>query len=184
MSGQSMYLKTLVKDVIDNSEASDWKAAVDEWEITDVEEDENLEESCICGKDGLRYLFTIKNTLNGKVLYPIGSSCIKKFGRDELADEVNVKERMFKLLHAVEENQFLELSSKYFSRKLLKYLYDSGAFAPTKWNGFDPEKDYQFMLDMFNKKDVSEKQNKKATAIILNSIKPFLQGKLADKVKK
>lgn len=40
------------------------------------------------------------------------------------------------------------------------------------------------MLDMFNKRSRSEKQDKKATAIILNSIKPFLQAQLAEKVRK
>lgn len=39
------------------------------------------------------------------------------------------------------------------------------------------------MLDMFNKRKRTEKQDKKATAIILGSIKPFLQVELAGKVK-
>jgi hypothetical protein len=37
---------------------------------------------------------------------------------------------------------------------------------------------------MFNKKKRTEKQDKKAVAIILSSIKPFLQDKLSEKVKK
>lgn len=184
MSEKSKYLETLIKDVIDNSESKSWESAVAEWEITDVEEDEYLEESCICGKEHLRYLFTIENQLNGNALYPIGSSCIKKFERDDLKYEVDVKEQLFKLLHAVEENQFLQLSSEYFSRKLLLYLYEVGAFKPTQWNNNDPKNDYQFMLDMFNKRKRTENQDKKATAIILSSIKPFLQEELADKVKK
>ena len=106
---QSKYLQTLIKDVMDNSDSNDWDSAVTEWEISDVEEDELLEESCICGKEHLRYLFTIENQLNGNVLYPIGSSCIKKFERDDLKYEVGVKEQLFKLLHAVEDNEFLQL---------------------------------------------------------------------------
>ena len=31
--------------------------------------------------------FTIENQLNGRVLYAIGSSCIKKFERDDLKHE-------------------------------------------------------------------------------------------------
>jgi len=184
MVTESRYLQTLIKDVMDNSESNSWELAVTEWEISDVEEDEQLEESCICGKEHLRYLFTIENQLNGRVLYPIGSSCIKKFERDDLKHEVDVKEQLFKLLHAVEKDQFLPLSSEFFSRKLLLYLYEIGAFKPTKWNDFRPEKDYKFMLDMFNKRKRTEKQDKKATAIILGSIKPFLQVELAGKVKK
>ncbi|WP_430596039.1 hypothetical protein [Streptococcus gallolyticus] len=183
MVAQSKYLQTLIKDVMDNSDSNDWDSAVTEWEISDVEENELLEESCICGKEHLRYLFTIENQLNGNVLYPIGSSCIKKFERDDLKYEVDVKEQLFKLLHAVEDNEFLQLSSEFFSRKLLRYLFEVGAFKATKWNNFEPEKDYEFMIDMFNKRNRTENQNKKAVAIILTSIKPFLQEKLAHKVK-
>lgn len=184
MGTESRYLQTLIKDVMDSSESNSWESAVAEWEISDVEEDELLEESCICGKEHLRYLFTIENKLNGSILYPIGSSCIKKFERDDLKHEVDVKEQLFKLLHAVEENQFLQLSSEFFSRKLLLYLYEIGAFKPTQWNDYEPEKDYRFMLDMFNKRNRTEKQDKKARAIILGSIKPFLQSELAGKVKR
>lgn len=184
MIDRSNYFQTLIKDVMDNSESEYWEDAVTEWEIVDVEEDERLEESCICGKEHLRYLFTIKNQLNGHELYPIGSSCIKKFERDDLKHLVDVKEQLFKLLHAVEDNQYLQLSSEFFSRKLLRYLLDVGAFEPNEWNNYNPENDYRFMLDMFNKRTRTDKQNKKATAIILGSIKPFLQIELAGKIKK
>ena len=97
---------------------------------------------------------------------------------------VDVKEQLFKLLHAVEDNQYLQLSSEFFSRKLLRYLLDIGAFEPNQWNNYNPENDYRFMLDMFNKRTRTDKQNKKATAIILGSIKPFLQTELAGKIKK
>lgn len=46
--------------------------------------------------------------------------------RDE--DEINVRKQLFELLHAVEKGQYLELTPNLFSRKLLKYLYDIGAF--------------------------------------------------------
>ncbi|MCD5113361.1 MULTISPECIES: hypothetical protein [Enterococcus] len=184
MENQSSYYKNLIKQVLESSESDTWKSAVTEWEIYDVEEDEKQLESCICGKENLRYLYTIRNKLNDNQLYPIGSQCIKKFNQEDLTDEINVKEQMFKLLHAVEDNAFLKLSSDFFSRKLLLHLYEQGTFKETPYNHFDARKDYQFMLDMFNKRSRSEKQDKKATAIILNSIKPFLQAQLAEKVRK
>ena len=52
--------------------------------------------------------------------------------RDE--DEINVRKQLFELLHAVEKGQYLELTPNFFSRKLLKYLYDIGAFQATWWN--------------------------------------------------
>ncbi|HEM3202723.1 TPA: hypothetical protein U0910_000739 [Streptococcus suis 8830] len=180
---KSPYVENLISEVINKSEANTWQSAVSEWEIVDIEEDDCLEESCVCGKENLRYLYTIQNSFNGNILYPIGSSCIKKFEREDLNAEINVKEQMFKLLHAVEDNAFLELSSEFFSRKLLLYLYEQGAFKATNYNHFNSHEDYQFMLDMFNKRNVSEKQSKKAVAIILNSIKPFVQEQLKDKVR-
>lgn len=152
MVEKSQYFKNLIKVVVDNSESKDWKSAVDEWKIIDVVEDEKLEGSCICGKEHLRYLFTIKNEENGRKLYPIGRLCIKKFERKELKDEVNIKEQLFKLLHAVEDNEFLQLSSEYFSRKLLHYLYEAGAFKATQWNDNDPKKTINFYVICLTKR--------------------------------
>lgn len=101
--------------------------------------------------------------------------------RDE--DEINVRKQLFELLHAVEKGQYLELTPNLFSRKLLKYLYDIGAFQATQWNEQQPYKDYQFMPDMFNKRTRATGQNKKVTAILLNSIKLFLQQYLENKVR-
>ena len=56
-------------------------------------------------------------------------------------------------------------------------------FLLTKYNDFNPENDYLFMLDMFNKKnDPTEKQQNKIKAIIMNSIRPYLVEQLKDKV--
>ena len=184
MRESSIYYQNLKAMVLAHSESSDWQSAVMEWVIEDVEEDETLSESCVCGKENLRYLFTIRNTENGNVLYPIGSPCIKKFERNELDEEVSVKEQLFKLLHAIENNSFITLSSQFFSRKLIRYLYDIGAFKPTQYNNNYPYNDYQFLLDMFNKRNRSERQKSKATAIILNSIKPFLQEILRNKIRR
>ena len=96
---------------------------------------------------------------------------------------VDINEQLFKLLHAVENNSFLTLSSEYFSRKLLHYLYNEGAFTPNEFNDFESENDYRFMVDMFNKRSRTDKQNKKCMAIILNSIKPYFQRRLANKIR-
>lgn len=148
----SIYVERLIKRVIELSQSNNWDTAVAEWEIADCEEDDTLSESCVCGKEHLYYLFTIENAINGNTLFPIGSSCIKKFGRDDLDDEAAVREKMFKLYHAVEDNRFISLSPEFFSRKLLKKLYDEGAF-DCEYNGYDGYDDYEFILKMFNKRD-------------------------------
>lgn len=174
----SRYYENLIQTVVNKSDAYDWSSAVLEWSVYDVEEDEDLAESCVCGKENLRYLFTIKNDINGNMLYPIGSSCIKKFERKDLNEEVDVKIQLFKLLHAIEENEFLTLSTEYFSRKLLRYLFENNAFKATAYNNYNPENDYEFMLKMFNARQRTQSQEKKAIAILLNSIKPFLKEQL------
>lgn len=134
-------------------------------------------------KGNLRYLFTIRNIKNGNTLFPIGSSCIKKFDREELNELTSVKEKLFQLLHAVQDSDFISLNNEYFSRKLLKYLYDDGAFQPSQYNNYDGENDYLFMLSMFNKRtEPTDKQQRKIRAIIVASIKPYLVEQLANKI--
>lgn len=179
----------LERVVLENSYSKNWTSAVLEWEITDTDEDESCESNCVCGKENIRYLYTIENTIikkkKKKTLFPIGSSCIKKFNRNDLNEQTSITEKLFKLYHAVGNNQFLSLSTDLFSRKLLQYLYKERAFYLE--NGkYDEDENYEFLLQMFNKKDknsITSGQRRKITAILLNNIKPFVQKRLASKVK-
>ena len=88
---------------------------------------------------------------------------------------------MYRLAHAMERGERIELTSKYFSKKLLYALYEEGAFAPNKYNRDDGTNDYQFMLDMFNKRnksEITEQQHRKIRGLIAYSIKPFLRERL------
>lgn len=159
----SKYVRNFIMTVINYSENEDWEDAVTEWEIDDCEEDESCSSECICGKENIKYLYTIRNTINGNRLFPIGSSCIRKFNREDMNEEITLRESTFKLLHAVEENRYLSLSADLFSRKILRWLYEQGAFN-TRYNHYDGEEDYEFMLKMFNKRDkqaITVNQDKK-----------------------
>lgn len=183
----SKYQENLILKVINESESREWKNAVNEWRILDCEEDELQNSNCVCGKENIKYLFTIENELNGNKIYPIGSSCIKKFGREDLNEIISVKESMFKLLHAIENNKFIELSSEFFTRKLIRKLYEDGAFKPNEYNKFSPEKDYDFLLKMFNKinkNEITEAQKRKINGLIVGAINPFLKDRLENKIKK
>ena len=180
---KNTYLENLCSTVIDASEGHSWETAVLEWGIVDCEEDLSCSSKCICGKESIKYLYTIQNKYNANQLFPIGSSCIQKFGRSDLSTETTLIESQFKLWHAIENNKFLSLSSDFFSKKLLTWLYEEGAFN-TSYNSYDGYTDYEFMLKMFNKRDknsITTKQDKKIKAIILNSIKPFMQKKFSNK---
>lgn len=172
----SRYYENLIKKVLDNSWSDNWDEAVREWEIYDCEEDSSCTSYCVCGKEHLRYLYTIRNVDTGHILYPIGSSCINKFERDDMTEETIIREKLFELYYAVQDNDMIELNSKYFSRKLLLWLYEEGAFRPTVYNNYDARNDYEFMLDMFNKRpeNISQRQQSKVRAIIVSSIRPFL----------
>ena len=54
------YYNNLIKRIIDLSESNVWEIAVTEWQIIDCEVDDSQTESCVCGKEHLRYLYTIK----------------------------------------------------------------------------------------------------------------------------
>lgn len=180
----SSYREKLINIVLDNSVAKDWGSAVMEWDIEDCIEDETCSESCVCGKFGLKYLYTIHNDRNGNELFPIGSCCIRKFNRDDLDEEISVREGMFKLFHAVEDNKFIELSPQFFSKKVIDELYARGAFN-NEYNAFDGYDDYAFFLKMFrkrNKEEITYNMRRKIRAIIVNSIRPFLEESLESKV--
>lgn len=178
------YRETLIQTVIDNSLSKDWNNAVYEWEIEDCIEDRHSKAECICGKENIKYLFTIRNVENGRRLWYIGSTCIKKFNREELNEQIDVNEKLFKLLHKIKEGEFVSLNSEFFSRKLLKYLYDEGVFKDNQYNDFNGENDYNFLLRMFNKrKIITDNQKRKINAILVTSIKPYLNQKLDNKIK-
>lgn len=165
----------LINSVIQLSDHKLWDLAVTEWEIFDCIDSESCDGKCICGHENIRYMFTIRNVRNGNELFPIGSQCIKKFERQDLTSEVAIYEKLFKLLGEFKRTGYVEFSSKYFSKKLLKFLWDKKCFKATKFNCFDPENDYVFLLDMFNKHSPkSDRQNKKIKALIRQNIVPFL----------
>lgn len=152
-----------------------------EWSIVGCDEDLTSSSTCICGKEGLRYRFEIRNIQNSKCLYPIGSTFIEKFERKDLDTETRLHVSKFKLLNAFRNNERIELDTKYFTRMLLRHLYEDGCFPASKFNGGDDKNGYLFLLDMFNKKNSpSEKQRRRVDAIIINSIKPYLEKTLSE----
>lgn len=166
--------------VLENSVSSDWNACVAEWAVVDCEEDEDAESACICGNEGLRYLYTVRNVLNGNELYPIGSECIKRFGNSGMEDEARCWLQAYKLVDlATKYGKSKQISivrdKKKFSRKLLAFMYRNGAFRRTKWNEYDGGNDYRFMLDMFNAQTLSPRQQRKADHVMRDSIYPWLR---------
>lgn len=166
---------SLPEEVIRGSRSKYFKEATQEWDITGRTEDPEASSYCVCGKHGLRYLFKITNRKTGATLYPIGSTCIDQFERKDLTQEVAFTQAKFKILQATQQGK-LSLRGSLFSRNLLAHLYDEGCFQPNKFNGFDANKDYQFLVDMFNKRsEPSEKQQRKIWVLLHKTIIPYLE---------
>lgn len=70
---QSSYYRNLMMTVIRCSESDNWQDAVEEWDINDCEEDLSCSSECVCGKENIKYLYTIRNRYSGRTLFPIGS---------------------------------------------------------------------------------------------------------------
>lgn len=168
MSKPSPYIENLIKPILEASLSTDWEAAVYEWDIIDCEEDEYAETQCLCGHEGIRYCFRIKNRHTGNIIFPIGSECIKKFKNKNLSAEISVYEKLFKLHDAIRNKEFIEINANYFSRKLLLYFVEKKAI---------DEYEYKFLVDMFNKRDkdnLSDRQIKKINGLLGYKIKPYL----------
>lgn len=169
--------RSLVAAVVASSKADIWSAAVQEWVVTNVEDDPDQNGVCVCGQTGLGQLFTIKNRLNGVELFPIGSVCVNKFEQADLDRQVTVFAQLLGLRTALREGKEVILTSEYFSRALLEYFFHEDVFQANKWNGNDAENDYNFLVDMFNKRDkdsLSRKQNAKIYMLLKDTVLPFV----------
>ena len=168
----------LERAVISNSQSRTWSAATLGWEVIGLDEDPNGAGVCVCGHTDLRWLFNIENRRNGSVLHPIGSVCVNHFEREDLDRDVNVLPRLLAMRAALLEGENVILTAKFFSRALLEYLEDSGAFPLDQWNTVDGHEDYWFLLEMFNKrnKDAHTKgQRWKIRILLRDKVFPFVR---------
>ncbi|MEU2201647.1 hypothetical protein [Isoptericola sp. NPDC019482] len=170
--------EALADAVVAASDADRWDQAVLEWQVVSVARDPHADGVCVCGQTRLVSLFTIENTRNGEMLFPIGSSCVNQFGRADLDRQVDLWERLLALRQAIDARQPIRLTTEYFSRAMLDHLYESGAFPPDEWNGGDGWKDYDFLLKMFNKRDkaaITDGQQRKIYMLLTRKVIPFVR---------
>lgn len=169
-------IKTLVRVVLDSSVSNTWDTAVLEWTVVDLEEDPSGRGVCVCGQPNLVEMFTIRNVHNGSHLQPIGNVCVRQFGRNDLNRQVDLFSELHTLRKEIPTGE-VTLTSEYFSRALLEHLYSKGAFTPDRWNDYDGENDYEFLLDMFNKRNknaITSGQQRKISVLLRNKVFPFV----------
>lgn len=179
----SSYVDEFIGTILEQSNSNEWETAKYEWLIDDYDIDTNCSSECICGHQGIKFLYKIRNEDNGNAICPIGSSCIKKFEREEFNENLSVNESYLKILEAVEDNQFLELKGGLFSRKLINYFYDQGIFEANQYNGFNPSKDRDFLIKMFNsRKPMTRGQQAKARGLIGFTIVPYIKDEIEGRI--
>ncbi len=159
-----------MSSVIALSNAEEWDDARAEWEVIDCIDDMSCAENCVCGQEGLRYQFTIKNVVNGNTLFPIGSTCIEKFGVDAMTREQRAWREAINLMNEavrLGRGKYVPFDARFYSRRLLLFLY--------KRKAFDSYRDYKFMLDTFNARSRTDEENERVDSIVTKSIYPWLR---------
>lgn len=78
---------------------------------------------------------------------------MNQFARTELNTQVATFSGLLKLREALRAGRRIELTSEVFTRAMLDYLYEEGAFTADDYNEGKVERDYEFLLKMFNKRN-------------------------------
>ena len=173
-----LYFDALVRMVIEHSKASTWRLAVREWDVVGCEEDPARRRKCICGHESPVLRFTIKNRVTGSVLSPVSAECLGRFGKEGIADDVDCWRRSFALMHLAERREDAPAQSvdlRLLDAKLLRFLYDRGAFRPTGTDGFRSYNDYAFLVEMLGRRYISSADQARVDSIVHDQIRPFLK---------
>ena len=171
-------LETLRRVVVAASDSTSWSSAVQEWVVTDLQEHPSGDGVCVCGQLHLVKLFTITNTVTSATLFPIGSVCVNQFGREDLDSDMRLLTDFLRLRTAIDTGARIRLTLDFFTRNMLEDLWYRDVFTPDQWNGGDGDNDYEFLRDMFNKRDkasITIGQRKKITALLLKKVIPAVR---------
>lgn len=128
--------EALREAVIAESESDTWAYAQLEW--TYAGERLDGPDTCHCGQQNLTYRFVVRNKLNGRVLAPIGSTCIHAHFdlNTDLLLAVKVGKEYLQAVRAALEGQPLELTTT-FTRRALALARERGTITPTQWSTLD-----------------------------------------------
>lgn len=142
----------LTTELIKLSFSPIWDEAKLEWELIGVEKvSESDAEECVCGKYPILEICTIKNKINNNTAR-VGNSCVKKF--------INESDKIFRSISQIKKSIDKSLNAETISFAFEKHWIT--------------QKDRNFYIDIFRKRNLSEKQSNWKTSInkkILNRIK-------------
>lgn len=164
-----LYLYDIVME--NSKDDTSWWTAVKEWSIDGYKCDMAKISSCVCSKTGLKILFRIKNDINGNIIFPIGSTCIKRFKRTDLNNNVEVYEKFCALLNSFEENNDedeVTVDTEHFSRRSIDFYQSKGVIDSYEW---------RFLKGIFNRKydTLSMREKSMKNDILRNKIIPYIK---------
>jgi hypothetical protein len=149
---KNINFETLKKVILENSVTKVYETALYEWKVSStllvitegqfehnlpisvsVSSDSFVIEPCVdshvcttckCTKQHLKWLFRIVNKLNGNELFPIGSECIKRFGNQEMINQMIFLKNIFDNVTKIGEKTFHH-SRAYEGRKIKDIVKDT-----------------------------------------------------------
>lgn len=98
--------KYLLEILLEHSESKVDNVAMKEWLPTALQYDDERKGECLCNQKGLHELYTITNMLNKTSLSFIGSSCIKRFGSDDMKVRMRKLKKEYKKIEREGETVF------------------------------------------------------------------------------
>lgn len=164
--------------VVELSESNTWVGAAVEWGVSNMVDMDQPTYECLCGKKGVRYIYTIRNMKTGAQIDPVGSECIHKFGKSTRAyEELDVFSVLSRTREQLLSGEPIQMKSPFFTKRALKYMLDDGAFPGTSYNDGNGANDHKFLLHVFNKRhveDLTERQVFKYRRLMDDTVKPYL----------
>ena len=155
----------LIEIINQNSTSENFQMNSREWSVIECIDQGEDTERCICGKEGIRYCYRIYNKKTNKSLYPIGSSCIKKFNNEDMNSQMKTLTELADFKRYFKEVVLLAMTKNEYNPIELKWLKKPDILSNLLIMGLLNGWEYSFILDVRYKKHLSNKQLSKIYTI-------------------
>lgn len=155
----------LIEIINQNSTSENFQTNSKEWSVMECIDQGEDTERCICGKEGIRYCYRIHNKKTNKSLYPIGSSCIKKFNNEDMNSQMKTLTELADFKRYLKEVVLLAITKNEYNPIELKWLKNPDILSNLLMIGLLNGWEYSFILDVRYKRKLSNKQLSKIYTI-------------------
>lgn len=155
----------LIEIINQNSTSENFQTNSREWSVMECIDQGEDTERCICGKEGIRYCYRIYNNKTNKSLYPIGSSCIKKFNNEDMNSQMKTLTELADFKRYFKEVVLLAITKNEYNPIEFKWLKNPDILSNLLMIGLLNGWEYSFILDVRYKRKLSNKQLSKIYTI-------------------